>query len=128
MRRGEPGGAAKLVLAASFLSLCVVPVLLFQGFTAVFAWMSEGPSAAAREHSRHLYLAALAVAGAASLVGVVAGWWVRSTVSVVVMGSVLAGCVLIGVVLAVHQPEQQPPPYPYPCQENSGGDNRCPGD
>ena len=125
-RGAEPSWVATLLLIAAVLGLCAVPVLAYQG------WWSQLSFGAARPpedlaQSRLLLRAALITAVAASLVGIAAGWWLRSTGCVVVMSLVLAGSMVFVLAPLVEQSEPAAPTGPLPCQERSGGDNDCPG-
>ncbi|MFI5958725.1 hypothetical protein [Cryptosporangium sp. NPDC051539] len=128
MRRDEPSWVPTFLLAGAFLALLAVPVLAWQSFWTRITF--GGPlEPEAKVHSDHLMVAALIIAVVAPVVGIAAGWWLRSTGSIVVMTVVLSVTVALGlfaVIKTYHPPE--PDPWPTHCQEHSGGGNECPGD
>lgn len=106
--------------------------LAWRGFGASLSFYGEQPTEAEQLLSARYWTAALIVAIAVPVLGLVLAGLTRSRLAAVSFGVLL----IIGLLLALwlgpdlyRELSPDPPPQPHgtACQESSGGDNRCPG-
>jgi hypothetical protein len=116
------------------------PVLAFAAMFASAPFLGEQPTAAETAQSHRMLLGALACGILVPLVGAVLGLGSGRKLAAVVFAAALGISLLAAAAtgflsrdsLRTFRDELLPPtstsvPRPVPCQEHSGGDNRCPG-
>ncbi len=123
-----------VVLALLWTAWLLLPAyLVLAGMGELLSFFGEVPTDADRESARRSFLTAGAAAAGIPLLGAAVAACTRRTRSASVFGVAavagLLGAVLLVVATAPPEPRSAIPVDRGggPCQEHSGGDNRCPG-